>query len=228
RALLPGRSRCGAARAEGSGFMRAETVDSMPRRLVLRRGSGILGIRPSPEHDLIFHGGRTIQDLAFLNVYVAGASAWSASDVANIDRALFAAMSDRNLNNVMMQYFGNRPLSTRFLGSDRRPGAPPAIVSQGDAEALALSLHREGLLGSADLGAMVVNLLLPRGTVLTTDPAPTTSAARREARAIPREIPASSKNGLAGYHGSVHPATSGAGKILYYAIGVYSELAPDG
>src|SRR6202163_1730243 len=62
------------------------------------------GIPPSPDHDLKYQGGKTVQDLRFMNFYVGG-DAWSQSDMANIDNALAAAMSDPSLNNVMVQYF---------------------------------------------------------------------------------------------------------------------------
>ncbi|PYJ77121.1 MAG: hypothetical protein DME69_11445, partial [Verrucomicrobia bacterium] len=75
------------------------------------------GLRPRRRHDLIFHGGKTIADLTFTNLFVGGSSSWQKSDIQNIDSALAAAMSDRDLNNVMMQYFGNRPISTTFKPS---------------------------------------------------------------------------------------------------------------
>src|SRR6516162_5461859 len=58
------------------------------------------GLTPSPEQDLKFRGGKTIQDLNFINFYVAGHSAWDANEIQKIDTALSAAMSDTDLNNV--------------------------------------------------------------------------------------------------------------------------------
>jgi hypothetical protein len=58
------------------------------------------GLTPSPEQDLKFRGGKTIQDLNFINFYVAGQSAWDANEIQKIDTALSAAMSDTDLNNV--------------------------------------------------------------------------------------------------------------------------------
>ena len=37
------------------------------------------GIQPSPDHDLIFNGGRTLANLNFFNFYVGGAEFWQAS-----------------------------------------------------------------------------------------------------------------------------------------------------
>ena len=39
------------------------------------------GLTPSPEQDLKFRGGKTIQDLNFINFYVAGQSAWDANEI---------------------------------------------------------------------------------------------------------------------------------------------------
>src|SRR5258708_5394582 len=83
-----------------------------PSRLLLAAG-----FKPTPAHNLINYGGKTISDLAYTTRYVGGAQAWKASDVTSIDRALSAALSDRNLNNVMQQYFGSTPISNTFLPS---------------------------------------------------------------------------------------------------------------
>ena len=47
------------------------------------------GVPPTPAHDLLYHGGKTIPNLTFTNFYVAG-DAWQASEIQNIDRALAA------------------------------------------------------------------------------------------------------------------------------------------
>jgi len=195
--------------------------------------------RTSAANDLINHGGRTIQDLKFVNFYVAGETAWNASDIANIDQALSAALSDRNLNNVMLQYFNNQRITSQLLGSNKLPGTAPPVVSQGDAEQLVATLFKQGALSGMDLGSTVLNLLLPSGTILTTDEAITSAmtllglsnhaeGGKRLNPAIPVEDQASSSNGLGGYHGSVHQSMSGPGTTIYYAIGAYSEVRPDG
>src|SRR5437667_7446448 len=145
-------------------------------------------------------------------------------------------MSDRNLNNVMMQYFKNQPITSKFLGSHKLPGNPPSVVSQGDAEILVKVLSKRGALAGMDLQSTVVNLLLPPGTILTTDEAPTslksflplsTESARLDP-AIPLEDEASSTDGLGGFHGSVHRTMSGTARTIYYAVGVFSEIASGG
>jgi hypothetical protein len=193
------------------------------------------GLPPTPAHDLIFHGGKTIPNLTFTNFYVAGASAWDPGDIQNIDNALSRAMSDPDLNNVMVQYFPGQAITTTFVASKNLPGAQPATVSQGDVEAMAQSLYNQGGLAGFDLTSTVFNFLLPPGTILTTDAAPTGSAARHEAhkKAPPHHLknPAlqeddadSSLQGLGGYHGSVHVGND----TVYYAVGVYSQQLPDG
>jgi hypothetical protein len=227
--------------------MHSDKMAFSPLRVVIKKGSkaarklmetaGISedalasGIKASPKHDLKFHGGKTIQDLSFANLYVAGETAWDPKDIQNIDNALGAAMSDKNLNNVMMQYFEKKPITSKLIRSEKLSGDAPAVVSQGDAEALVLSLNGQGVLSGMDFTSTVVNLLLPPGTILTTDEAPTSGAllpVRKLKAAIPVEDKASSQNGLGGFHGSVHLTMSGAAKTIYYAIGVFSEQTPDG
>ena len=117
------------------------------------------GLPPTPDHNLIFHGGKTIANLSFANFYVGGANAWAPSDTQSIDTALAAAMSDQNLNNVMVQYFPAGQISTTFAGSQVLAGPPPAVVSQGDVENLVRTLFNAGQLDNFDLSVTVVNFL---------------------------------------------------------------------
>src|SRR5260370_41358875 len=90
---------------------------------VFRAWAGIPGLEPeervpglpaTPAHDLKFHGGKTISDLLFHNFYVGGNGSWKASDIQSIDHALASAMSDADLNNVMVQYFAAGRITSRF------------------------------------------------------------------------------------------------------------------
>ena len=130
------------------------------------------GIQPSPDHDLIFNGGRTIANLNFFNFYVGGAESWRVSDMQSIDTALSAAMSDRNLNNVIVQYFPSNQITSNFLGSRVLPGPAPTVVSQGDVEAMVGGMSDSGALDGFDLSSTVFNFMLPSGTILNTDPNP--------------------------------------------------------
>ena len=173
------------------------------------------GIKPTPAHDLLYHGGKTIPALSFSNFYVGG-DAWQASDVEAIDRGLAAAMAEPTLNNVMAQYFSVPPTS-HYLGSQTLPGPAPTRVSQGDVEALIGDLATQGKFSGLDLASTVFNLLLPRGTILTDDPAPQLSAPAQRRVGPGDEV--DSLHGLGGYHGSVLRSAD----AIYYAVGVYSE-----
>lgn len=191
------------------------------------------GLPPTPAEDLRFRGGRTIADLTFTSFYVGGSGAWDPGDVANIDGALAAAMTYQKLNNVMMQYFNNRPITSTPRPSRVLPGAAAAKVSQGDVEAMVRAARAGGLLDGFDLASTLFNFMLPRGTVLTDNPAPAGGAGHGQALArssdsvdpvVPHEDEADSLHGLGGYHGSVHAGAD----TLYYAVGVYSETRLDG
>jgi len=181
---------------------------------------------PTPEHNLINHGGKTIQNLVYTNFFIGGASSWAEADIERIDQALAAAMADTNLNNVMMQYFKNKPITTTFKPSHILPGARPSQFSQGDVEQLVKSLFLQGALQGFDFNSTVFNFLLPGGTVLTTDIDPTSAISPAgNAAAISVEDEASSLHGLGGYHGSVHPIGT---VTIYYSIGVFSERRSNG
>jgi hypothetical protein len=94
-------------------------------------------------------------------------------------------------------------------------------------------------LQGVDAASTVFNFMLPKGTVLTTDDAPSDGAQRATASktgaygrpqgelalAGPDEQDtASSLEGLGGYHGSIQAA----GQTFYYAVGVYSHKLEDG
>ena len=192
------------------------------------------GIAPTPAHDLIFHGGRTIADLVFTNLYLGGSGAWKASDRENIDKGLAAAMSDVNLNNVMAQYYPSGRITSRFRPSQVLAGPRPAVVSQGDVENLVQQLFMAGKLTDFDFASSVFNFMLPSGTILNTDIATTGAIASQvgnymaqKQRILP-EDEEDSTQGLGGYHGSVHVGSGDSAKVIYYAVGVFSETLPDG
>lgn len=188
------------------------------------------GFPATPAHDLIFHGGRTIPNLSYFNFFVGGQGAWAKSDVDNINGALSAAMSDRNLNNVMQQYF-NSGIATKQLGSGFLAGPPPAIVSQGDVEDLVTRLFTTGKLNTTNLSSTVFNFLLPSKSILNDNPGVTGGqmaaffeGEKKPDSAIPSPDEGDSTGGLGGYHGSAHVQ----GQLVYYAVGVYSEIRADG
>jgi hypothetical protein len=201
------------------------------------------GLPPTPDHNLIFHGGKTIANLAYANYYAGGADAWNPNDIQSIDTALAAAMTDQNLNNVMVQYYPDGKITTAFQGSQILAGPPPTVVSQGDVENLVRTMCNGGQLDNFDLSTTVVNFLLPSGTILNTNVDPTTAAinarmesSRAQAAAVnkalrpavvPQEDEENSTQGLGGYHGSIRVGVAPE-KIVYYSVGVFSERLADG
>jgi hypothetical protein len=202
------------SRAEDKYRAMAGIEDLLPEQLAP-------GLAPTPAHDLIFHGGRTILDLGYVNLYVAG-EAWAPSDIASIDTALAGAMTEPTLNNVMAQYFDGSPVTTP-VGSRKLPGSAPSRVSQGDIEALVRDLSSRKQLGGYDYRATVLNFMLPRGTILSDSPA-VGGARDGKTGMVGAGDEADSLHGLGGFHGSV---VVGA-ETLYYAVGVYSEQRADG
>jgi hypothetical protein len=191
------------------------------------------GLAPTPAHDLIYHGGKTIPNLTFTNFYVGGQQAWQAVDIQSIDAALAAAMSDRDLNNVMMQYFSGQAVTSTSKPSQVLPGAAPPVLDKTGIEGVVSGLHTNGEVANFDLASTVFNLLLPSGIVLSDK----TSAGSKAPHGHPRhrhqtvslQEEADSLHGLGGYHGSVHVSdASGAAVTVYYAAGVYSEQQPNG
>ncbi len=131
------------------------------------------GFGPEPGLDLRFFGGKTLPHLRYSIVYL---GSWQAQERSELDHALAAAMRDRELNNVLAQYFPGTDVTTTFAGSKVHEGSLPERVTRDVVEALVPAL---------DLGPTVACLLLPKGAVLvdTGD--------------------VDSKHGLGGYHGSV-------------------------
>ena len=228
------------------------------------------GVGSTPAHNLHFRGGRTIQGLTYVNLYVGGQAAWAAADIQKIDRALAAAMTDSRLDTVINQYFPDGPVRTTVVPSQVLPGPKPKTVSRATMDRLVRKhVVSAGRLNHFDPATTLFNFLLPRGVVLTTDggaqaaagePArnpisvntvttirsgdvvttvtvATTTAAADEAPAgdpdgdggggplggDPDDA-ASSLGGLGGYHGSIHVSEA----AVYFAVGVFSELLPNG
>ncbi len=196
------------------------------------------GLHPTRTHDLHFHGGKTIQNLNFTNFYVGGTNSWNQNDIQSIDAALTAAMSDQDLNNVMMQYFHHQPITSTFTPSQVLSGPASSIVSHGDVENLVQQLYTQGQLNNFDFTSTVFNFMLPSGTVLNDNPAPSQGAAGAgqahqqigvHRSPVPHEDEVDSLHGLGGYHGSIHVSDNAStAHTIYYAVGVYSETRPDG
>ena len=163
------------------------------------------GIDPSPLHDLIFHGGKLVPNMHFKNFFLGGNGSWAESDIASIDAALSAAMTDQNLNNVMTQYYPGTKISCDAHDSEILQGAKPKSVGESDVQSQVKQLLKKGSLAGFDLSSTIFNFMLPSGSVLTLDSD-------------------SSLNGLGGYHGSVHVKQGSTNTTLYYSVGVFSEF----
>mgnify|MGYP003381375163 CR=1 FL=1 len=182
--------------------------------------------------DLKYRGGRTIRDLFYVNLYISGDTAWTASDVERIDGNLSAAMRDAHLNNVLLQYYENQSINSTALPSHPLVGYTPKVVTRGDIQNFAGYLHQQGFLKTYDLKNTVFNFLLPPGTVLTADNGPA-NAQRASGNAQSFEsLDVSSTNeqvdstqGLGGYHGSVVIAD---GARIYFTADVYSQRFANG
>lgn len=180
------------------------------------------GFTPEPAFDMTYQGGRTIPALAYTSVYLDGAK-WAASDVANIDAALAGALSDKGLNNVLLQYYpGRKSISTTFLGSRKLAGGVKKTFTRDDVNPVLAGLLDSGALAGLDFDQTVVCLFLPPGIVLTDKAKGGVGKARhRGVHALKGDDDHdSSRTGLGGYHGSCH---LGATRI-YFAVGVYSQF----
>jgi len=134
------------------------------------------GFGPEPSLDLRYLGGRTLPDLTYTLVYLEG---WPADGRTELDRALAAAMTDPDLNNVLAQYFPSAVTAT-FEGSLVHPGPVPDRVDRTWVETLA---------GQLAEGRAVTCIVLPPGAVLA-------------------DGDVDSQHGLGGYHGSVDAGSS--------------------
>ena len=162
------------------------------------------GVSPQPLEDLIFHGGKTVPQMQFQNVFLGGKADWEESDIVSIDRAITLAMQDKRLNNVMQQFFHATSLTCDPIAPLRLEEPKPEELDEPDVQAKLVSLFRSKLITHSDLDSTVFNLVLPRGTIL----------ALGESNSL---------DGLGGYHGSVHLQQRGRRVTLYYSANVFSE-----
>jgi len=135
------------------------------------------GFVADPGLDLRYLGGRLLPQLTFTLVYL---GPWDAGERTKLDAAIAAALTDRHLNNVLVQYFPGQRLSATFAGSEAHGGPTPARVYRDTVESIVHGLTVKG----------VACILLPRGAILV------------DGTSKDVEVP-DSRHGLGGYHGSV-------------------------
>jgi len=189
----------------------------------------INGTHSTPGRDLRYRGGRTIQNMSYVNLYVGGeAAGWKLDEVEKIDTSLEAALTDIHLNYVIMQYFNNQPIGTTARPSHPLVGPKPSVVSRGDIQHYMEYLSDQGYLNSYDLNNTIFNFLLPPGTILNDEDQPENAAYTGTDRpgepVVEHGEADDSTGGLGGYHGSIHHSN----RTLYYSVEVYSERRSDG
>lgn len=215
----------------------AESVEGMPHAAALHPESAGLesfhdaaGTNSHPGEDLHYRGGKILQNLAYVNLYLGGeAAGWSLNEVEKIDTSLKAALTDLHLNHVIMQYFNNQPLGTAALASHPLTGSSPQTISRGDIQHYMQYFADQGYLNSYELNSTIFNFLLPPGTILNDVDLPENAALyagtnQQDQSAVDQDEASDSTAGLGGYHGSIHYK----GRTLYYSVEVYSERRADG
>src|SRR5260370_41547647 len=66
------------------------------------------GIPPDASEDLVFHGGKTVPQMVFQNIFLGGHASWLASHIDQINTAITLAMQGRRPNTRVGQQFGAR------------------------------------------------------------------------------------------------------------------------
>ncbi len=197
----------------------SKVIEAYAKTAGLATDARAAGFDPRPDLDMRKHHGRTISDLAYVNCYLGGETAWAASDRSNIDQALEDAMTDEGLQAIIAQYYTG-PISSRSLPSTFVDGELGQRFFKDNAEKLVAQLASQ-VLGGADPANTVINLLLPEGVILVdgnSDGSEDTEAPHAHAVLVDDDQ-ADSTQGLGGYHGSVpHDGTT-----TYYAVAVYSK-----
>jgi hypothetical protein len=120
------------------------------------------GISPKPLDDLIFHGGKIVPQMEFQNIFLGGQASWKASDIDSINTAITLAMQDRNLNNVIKQYF----VEIRSMACDPRSSVlieepNPGELDEPDVQQAVVRLLKERKVSDSGLDTVIFNLLLP-------------------------------------------------------------------
>lgn len=184
------------------------------RRLI--EGQRVNDGNPAHPTDLLYFGGKTVQNLVVRHFYVGAAGTWNDKEMQAIDHTLKAALLDANLNSVIQQYFPDAEIKTDVFASESIANSSSAF-EQIDVEAMVSDAYKNGTLTgkgtmNVDFGSTVFCFLLSPGTRLF-------------------DIHGGdSYNLLSGYHGSVSCARpDGSGDdTVYYAVGVYSQKLADG
>jgi hypothetical protein len=163
------------------------------------------GVSASPQDDLIFRGGKTLPHLAFQNIYLGHSSDFASGDVESIDDSIARLMRDEKLQTIIQQYFKGKKLEYDIAQSIILNENRVNEMDEPDVQNKVIDLFDKKLITSTDLDHTVFNLVLAPDTVLKLNGS-------------------NSRNGLGGYHGSVHFTRDGQARTLYYSANVYSAV----
>lgn len=190
--------------------------EAYAKRLARHRQAAQAGGFPAePQLNLRYFGGKTIDALTFVNLYVPGAAPWDDSDRQNIDEALGAAMSDSGLNNVLAQYFNGQAPTTTMLPSQATTFQAPARVYSDTVAGWLQTMQQAGSLPGDDFTSTAYCFMLGQDVILVDG----TSTGGQSVELDDEDT--DSTQGLGGYHGSIHVGSD----EIYYAVGVYSAGA---
>jgi hypothetical protein len=163
------------------------------------------GVSASPQDDLVFRGGKTLPRMGFQNVYLGHPSDFAGGDVESIDDSITRLLRDEQLQSIIQQYFKGKKLEYDIAPSVRLDENRRNEMDEPDVQNKVIDLFDKNLITTTDLDRTVFNLILPPDTVLKLNGS-------------------TSRNGLGGYHGSVHFQRDGQTRTLYYSANVYSAV----
>ena len=163
------------------------------------------GISASPQDDLVFRGGKTLPQMGFQNIYLGRSKDFASGDVDSIDSAITRLMRDEQLKSIIQQYFPGKKLEYDIAASVILDENRRNEMDEPDVQNKVIDLFDKNLIMTTDLDRTIFNLILPPDTVL-------------------KLSGSSSRNGLGGYHGSVHFSRGGQTRTLYYSANVYSAV----
>ena len=170
-----------------------------------RREALAAGVSASPQDDLIFRGGKTLPHMAFQNIYLGHPNDFAHGDFESIDNAITRLVRDERLQTIIQQYFPGKKLEYDIATSVMLDENRPNEMDEPDVQNKVIDLFDKKLIAATDLDRTIFNLVLPPDTVLNLNSS-------------------SSRNGLGGYHGSVHFSREGQTRTLYYSANVYSAV----
>ena len=170
-----------------------------------RREALAAGVSASPQDDLIFRGGKTLPHMAFQNIYLGHPNDFAHGDFESIDNAITRLVRDERLQTIIQQYFPGKKLEYDIATSVMLDENRPNEMDEPDVQNKVIDLFDKKVIAATDLDRTIFNLVLPPDTVLKLNSS-------------------SSRNGLGGYHGSVHFSREGQTRTLYYSANVYSAV----